>query len=239
MSRNPHVESLIERVLEMRLSDPSRFSATILVTPRVKWRLEGLTDAYQDASSGVMGAISGLTTKYDDPSKLPEHDLFVAMPAVVDAEVFISRSDARRLSEYQVLAIRRQNRRFGFHLPRFMFHLLHPEATTTKGPDLLGGLQNVSSLRSPIRKRDVKRRLWLEQARKCAACGNQVPTLDDVTLDHSLPKAMHGPNTLPNLSAMCAQCNGRKSADLPFGLTADDERLRAYSLDKGLWRPPA
>ena len=237
MSRNHQVESLIERVLEMRLSDPSRFSASILVFPRVKWNLEGQTDEYGDASVGVAGAISGQTRKYDDPSNLPEHDLFVAMPAVDDVEVFVSRSDARRLAEYQVLAIRRQNRRFGFHLPRFMFHLLHPEAEAAMDSDLLGGLQDVSSLRRPNLKRDVKRRLWLEQNRKCAACGNQILTLDDVTLDHSLPKTMHGPDTLPNLSAMCAGCNKGKKADLPFGLTADDVRLRAYSLEESLWRP--
>ncbi len=203
--------------------------------PRVKMDFEGRGDEYEGASAAVAGVLSGLTRKFDSPAKFPEHELFVHLNAISSVEVTVSRADAKRLAKYQVIAIRRQKGRFGFHLPRSLFHRIHPGASGDS--DLLGGLEDVSSLRKPTLKRDVKRRLWLEQRKNCAACGNIVPTLDEATLDHSLPQSMHGTDTLANLSVTCARCNEKKDDDLPYDLSSADVILDAYSLQEGLWRP--
>ena len=195
MSRNPTVESLIENVLEMRLGERHQFGSTAFVFPRVQLDFEGRGDEYEGASAAAAGALSGLTRKYDSPAKFAEHELFVQLNGISSVEVTVSRADAKRLAKYQVIAIRRQKRQFGFHLPRCLFHRIHPGASGDS--DLLGGLEDVSSLRKPTLKRDVKRRLRLEQRKNCAGSGNIVSTLD-----HSLPQSMHGTDTLANLSVM-------------------------------------
>ena len=239
MSRNPQVESCIERVLEMRLKGPEHLSSMVFTFPGAKFNLEGFSedDGYAGASPAVMGVLSGLTREYAERGKLPNHDLFVSLNGIADVEVVVSRADAKRLAQYQIIAIRRQKGQFGFHLPQNMFHLLDPGSP--RNSNLLGDFQDMRSLRSRGRKRDVRRRLWLEQNKKCARCGDTIPTLDEVTLDHSLPRRMHGPNTLENFSATCDECNNEKADKLPFGLSAGDARLETYSLESGLWRPPA
>ena len=63
---------------------------------------------------------------------------------------------------------------------------------------------------------DTRILLWMEQHRKCAACGRPIG-INEMTLEHKLPKAMHGPNTIHNLSVTCFRCNNEKGNALPFG----------------------
>lgn len=90
-----------------------------------------------------------------------------------------------------------------------------------------------------IRRKDIedaRLHLWMEQDQKCASCGRQI-RIDQATLEHELPKGMHGPNTMTNLSITCAKCNNQKGNSLPFGLTSDDSRLTNYTLSNGLIIP--
>ena len=87
-------------------------------------------------------------------------------------------------------------------------------------------------------KEDTRLVLWIEQKKRCAACGNRI-RLDGATLEHELPRAMHGPNIIRNLSVTCFRCNNEKGSTLPFGLTPDDPRWANYILSKGLIIPHA
>ena len=83
---------------------------------------------------------------------------------------------------------------------------------------------------------DTRILLWMEQHRKCAACGRPIG-INEMTLEHELPKAMHGPNTIHNLSVTCFRCNNEKGNALPFGLTPEDPRWTNYVLSNGLVIP--
>ena len=85
---------------------------------------------------------------------------------------------------------------------------------------------------------DTRLFLWIEQKKRCAACGKRI-RLDGATLEHELPRAMHGPNVIRNLSVTCFRCNSGKGSTLPFGLTPDDPRWANYILSKGLIIPHA
>ena len=85
-------------------------------------------------------------------------------------------------------------------------------------------------------KEDTRSFLWMGQNRRCAACGKQIG-IGEATLEHELPKAMHGPNTITNLSVTCRRCNEEKGDSLPFGLTADDLRWSNYIPHNGLSIP--
>ena len=82
-------------------------------------------------------------------------------------------------------------------------------------------------------KEDTRSFLWMGQNRRCAACDKQIG-IGEATLEHELPKAMHGPNTITNLSVTCRRCNEEKGDSLPFGLTADDLRWSNYIPHNGL-----
>lgn len=58
----------------------------------------------------------------------------------------------------------------------------------------------------------------------CVYCG----TPDDLTLDHLIPKALGGRNTIPNLVTCCASCNYEKGdgPPLPFREGYAGKRVR-------------
>ncbi len=53
---------------------------------------------------------------------------------------------------------------------------------------------------------------WLELVRECGGrclkCGEQDPTVD-----HVIPLALGGPNTIENVQVLCAPCNSTKGDD--------------------------
>ena len=83
---------------------------------------------------------------------------------------------------------------------------------------------------------DTRSLLWMEQNRRCAACGKKI-NISEATLEHELPKAMHGPNVLANLSVTCFKCNQDKGNSLPLQLKTDDQRWSNYVPMKGLFIP--
>lgn len=102
---------------------------------------------------------------------------------------------------------------------------------------LIGILENKSYTSGQDRS-DIKRVLWLMQDRKCAACQNTISSLNDATVDHSLPKAAHGTDKANNLTVMCESCNQEKGHQLPNDLSPDDPRFENYSQTGGPWVPP-
>ena len=109
MSENPPVESCIEHVLELRLRHSGHLRNVIFVFPRVKFADQ--TGWSTSANSGLLGAIQRFK-----PSDLADHPLFVPIRGIVDLEVVVSRSAAKRLAQCGILAIRRHSRAFGVHL---------------------------------------------------------------------------------------------------------------------------
>lgn len=83
---------------------------------------------------------------------------------------------------------------------------------------------------------DTRLLLWSQQRERCAACNRRIQ-IGEATLEHELPKAMHGPNTLKNLSVTCRRCNEEKGNSLPIRLSADDPRWENYVPENGLFIP--
>lgn len=50
----------------------------------------------------------------------------------------------------------------------------------------------------------------------CRHCG----AIENLTLDHVIPKAYNGSNSVWNLQLLCAKCNNEKADTLPDGVTA-------------------
>ena len=83
---------------------------------------------------------------------------------------------------------------------------------------------------------DTRLLLWIKQGERCAACNRKI-RIGEATLEHELPRAMHGPNTLENLSVTCRRCNEEKGSSLPIRLSADDPRWGNYVPTNGLFLP--
>ena len=93
--------------------------------------------------------------------------------------------------------------------------------------------------RESISRRDVEDTrllLWIQQGGRCTLCHRQIQ-LSEATLEHELPKAMHGPNTLDNLSVTCRRCNEEKGNSLPVKLSPDDPRWKNYVQTNWLFLP--
>ena len=103
---------------------------------------------------------------------------------------------------------------------------------------LLGIVEN-KSYSSPQARKDIRRALWMKQDKKCVGCRNSISNSNEATLDHTLPQVSHGTDKVANLTVMCERCNREKANQLPHGLSPDDVRLEAYSLQGGLWCPPS
>ena len=257
MSENAPVERCIEHVLELRLRHPGHLRNVIFVFPRIKW--EGETEWSSYPQMGLLGAIHAF-----EPSDLAEHALFVPISGIAGVEAVVSKADAKRLAQYGILAIQRRKRAFGVHvssqtLAWFVPGVSEEEDTSSIGEQMeaamsakvpwfvsrghskespLMGIVDDVSYSNPQARKDIRRALWFVQDKTCAGCSNPIRNLREATLDHSLPKEAHGTDTKANLSVMCERCNQEKDNQLPPGLSPDDARLDAYSLEGGLWRPP-
>ena len=56
--------------------------------------------------------------------------------------------------------------------------------------------------------------LWRD-GRRCAICGRKIKDLDDLTIDHIVPLAKGGKNTLENYQLAHKACNEAKGSMLP------------------------
>ena len=94
--------------------------------------------------------------------------------------------------------------------------------------------------RRAIRRRndlaDARLHLWMKQSKRCSACRRPI-TLAQATIDHQLPRAMHGPHKLTNMTVTCERCNADKGMSLPYGLQSNDLRWENYEYKNGLYAP--
>ena len=94
--------------------------------------------------------------------------------------------------------------------------------------------------RRAIRRRndlaDARLYLWMKQNNRCSACRRRI-TLAQATIDHELPRAMHGPHKLANMTVTCERCNLDKGMSLPYGLQSNDPRWENYEYKNGLYAP--
>ncbi|MFL5576768.1 MAG: HNH endonuclease [Gemmatimonadaceae bacterium] len=63
-------------------------------------------------------------------------------------------------------------------------------------------------------RRHLKRHIWKECRRRCVYCAREVG-LDEMTLDHVIPRALGGHSHADNLVSACRDCNVRKGSDSP------------------------
>lgn len=54
-----------------------------------------------------------------------------------------------------------------------------------------------------------KQKILDKTNRVCAACGKKL-TLNTFTIDHYIPKSLHGKNATKNLIPLCKECNLKK-----------------------------
>ena len=257
MNKNLTVEQCIEDILTLRLSHPSHLKNVVFVFPRVKFEGEIEWSSYSQLA--LLGAIHRFT-----PNDLSTHALFVPICGIIEAETTVSTSDSKRLAQYGILSIQQRQETFGIQVPTEASPWFIPGisedqemselsdqmivAATSKIPyfvsrghspnsPLIGILENKSYSTGQSRG-DIKRVLWLMQNKKCAACQKTISSLNDATVDHSLPKTAYGTDKANNLTVMCKPCNQQKGHQLPHDLSPDDPRFENYSLTDGLWLPP-
>lgn len=72
--------------------------------------------------------------------------------------------------------------------------------------------------------------LWRAQEGICAGCGKPLPPMetaegtvsrhDRLSIDHTVPRALGGPDRLGNMTCMHRLCNEMKTNDMPTGCEA-------------------
>lgn len=63
------------------------------------------------------------------------------------------------------------------------------------------------------RRKNIIRRLWIEQEQKCHLCKLPI-LLKEATLDHIRPKSLGGRDTRNNLKVAHSLCNGIRGNDI-------------------------
>jgi len=76
---------------------------------------------------------------------------------------------------------------------------------------------------------NLRERLWNETSGHCAYCGHPV-SLEEMEVDHIVPKSMGGSNGFNNLVCTCHHCNAEKGPDLleEYLMDWSEKRLRRY-----------
>lgn len=74
-------------------------------------------------------------------------------------------------------------------------------------------------------KTKMKLRLVWERGKRCAICGRKIKDLDDLTVDHIVPLAKGGKNTIENFQLAHKKCNELKGQLLP----KEHERIIRYN----------
>lgn len=73
--------------------------------------------------------------------------------------------------------------------------------------------------------------LMHHQERRCQLCGCKI-TYDEMSLDHIVPLAMGGEDSLENLQATCEPCNSHKKALLPEAYFDKVNRTFVFQMNK-------
>ena len=63
---------------------------------------------------------------------------------------------------------------------------------------------------NPSKKKNKIIALLLRDGRNCPYCGVKFNTIEDITLDHVVPKSLGGSDSNKNLLLSCQECNQRK-----------------------------
>lgn len=63
--------------------------------------------------------------------------------------------------------------------------------------------------------KSIKLQLLWEYGNRCAICGKKIRNLDDLTVDHIIPKAKGGKNLISNCQLAHKICNELKNDTLP------------------------
>ena len=74
-------------------------------------------------------------------------------------------------------------------------------------------------------KTKMKLRLVWERGKRCAICVRKIKDLDDLTIDHIIPLAKGGKNTIENYQLAHKKCNELKGQSMP----KEFERMLRYN----------
>ena len=64
-------------------------------------------------------------------------------------------------------------------------------------------------------KTKMKLQLVWDRGKRCAICGRKIKDLDDLTIDHIIPLAKGGKNTIENYQLAHKKCNELKGQFMP------------------------
>ena len=64
------------------------------------------------------------------------------------------------------------------------------------------------------KEHNKREKLWKEAAGHCVYCGHKV-SLEEMEVDHIVPRSLGGDNSLSNLACACPHCNGLKGNKFP------------------------
>lgn len=79
--------------------------------------------------------------------------------------------------------------------------------------------------------RSVRKLIYNKGDGRCQLCGRKIK-FEDMTLDHIIPLAMNGADTLENLQCTCQFCNRQKGAYLPDDYLGRIEEIFMYQMEK-------
>ncbi|MBR3157271.1 HNH endonuclease [Candidatus Saccharibacteria bacterium] len=65
------------------------------------------------------------------------------------------------------------------------------------------------------RNNSIKLQLLWENGRRCAICGKKIRNLDELTVDHIVPKSKGGRHTIDNCQLAHKSCNSLKNDKMP------------------------
>jgi len=64
--------------------------------------------------------------------------------------------------------------------------------------------------KGPSQQKSKRLLVYARDGNKCLKCRRE----DQLTLDHIIPKAKGGSNSINNLQTLCKSCNGKKAIDI-------------------------
>lgn len=76
-----------------------------------------------------------------------------------------------------------------------------------------------------------KRMVYLNSKGRCQICGKRL-TLDDITIDHIIPRGKDGANGLDNLQASCKECNLMKANLMPEDFYLKTVQVATYRAER-------